>query len=349
MSTVAPAPAAVSTGDGPAAIEVTNLSHRYPAARGGRRGGGPSAAQPAPPALDAVSFRVRAGEVFGILGPNGGGKSTLFRILATTLQPSAGRVAVFGHDPATQADAVRALLGVVFQNPSLDIQLTVRENLLHQGRLYGLHGAPLRQRIEALLAGFGLADRQDEYARRFSGGMRRRIEIAKALLPRPRLLLLDEPSTGLDPGARADLWRQLEGLSREHGQTIALTTHFMDEADRCDRLAILSAGRLIAQGTPAQLKAAIRGDVVAVEPVGDAADLCRQITADFGPWPAQALPRVIDGKVRLEHADGPAWAATLAAALAGKIRSITVGQPTLDDVFMTHTGRGLWDRQDTAP
>jgi ABC-2 type transport system ATP-binding protein len=330
---IAPSPGQTTAGASaaPLAIEVENLTHRYPAPRN---------APPPPPALDAVSFQVRPGEIFAILGPNGGGKSTLFRILATTLAPSGGRALIFGYDTATQADAVRTMLGVVFQNPSLDAQLTVRENLLHQGHLYGLRGSALQKRIETLLAGFDLSARQNEYAKRFSGGMRRRIEIAKAMLPQPRLLLLDEPSTGLDPAARADLWRQLEGLSRQ-GQTIALTTHFMDEAERCDHLAILCSGKLIAFGSPSELKAGIRGDAVTVEPVGDADELCRRITADFGPWPPEAAPRVIDGKVHLEHADGPAWVAPLAAALAGNIRSITVGQPTLEDVFMAHTGRGL--------
>jgi ABC-2 type transport system ATP-binding protein len=301
---------------------------------------------PPPFALDSITFQVHPGEIFAILGPNGGGKSTLFRILATTLRPTSGRAAIFGRDAVARPAAVRALIGVVFQCPSLDGKLTVRENLLTQGHLYGLHGPALHQRLETLLAGFDLLDRQGEFVERFSGGMRRKVEIAKAMLPQPPLLLLDEPSTGLDPGARADLWRQLERLRHELGQTIVLTTHFMDEADRCDRVAILCAGRLAAQDTPAALKAAIRGDVITVEPAGDALDLCRRITAEFGPWPADARPSVIDGRIHLERADGPAFVATLAGALPGKVASITVGRPTLEDVFMDLTGRTFWDQPD---
>jgi len=223
------------------AVLVENLTHTYPAAkrRTGRRGH--HADQPADEtksestvrenALDAVSLSIGRGEIFGILGPNGSGKSTLFRILSTMLKPSGPvkRLAIMGNDVLERPEAVRRNLGVVFQSPSLDVKLTAHENLLHQGHLYGLSGADLNHRIKSLLDYFGQADRAHEYVERFSGGMRRRVELAKALLHNPELLLLDEPATGLDPGARHDLWRQLEQLRAERNQTVALTTHLMED------------------------------------------------------------------------------------------------------------------------
>jgi ABC-2 type transport system ATP-binding protein len=191
-----------------------------------------------------------------------------------------------------------------------------------------------------------LADRRHERVERYSGGMRRRVEIAKALLHDPRLMLLDEPSTGLDPGARRDVWQQLERLRRERGVTVALTTHLMEGADRCDRLAILARGKLVAVDTPANLKARIGGDVVTLEPErGDAEPLAAEIARRFGPWTPSAEPKVIDGRVRFEHADGPAFVPTLAAAFPGRVKSLTVGQPTLEDVFLHLTGQRLGEEE----
>jgi len=318
------------------AVAIDQLTHRYPGSPADR------------PALDGVSLMIRPDEIFGVLGPNGGGKSTLFRILATVLRPTSGSVRVFGADPVSASHRVRGMLGVVFQYPSLDLKLTARENLLHHGRLYGLGGKDLADRIDAALAAANLTDRAGEYVERFSGGMRRKVEIAKAMLHAPRLLLLDEPSTGLDPGARRDVWRQIERLREAQGVTVALTTHLMDEADRCDRLAILSMGRVVGQGSPSELKSLIGGDVVSLEaePPGDmdgVEALCRQIAERFGPWPQGKPPAVIDGRVRIERQDGAAFVATLAGAFPGRVRSITVGRPTLDDVFMHMTGRALED------
>lgn len=318
------------------ALRVDQLRHVYPVPRKARRSGVDAMA-----AIDGVSFEIRPGEIFGVLGPNGGGKTTLFRIICTLLRPTEGRLAVFGHDVAEEAAQVRARLGVVFQSPSLDLKLTARENLRHQGNLYGLGGSDLEQRIDRWLVHFGLGDRCDELAERFSGGLRRRLDVAKALLHQPQLLLLDEPATALDVAARRDLWRQLVRLRDEYQVTVALTTHLMEIADRCDRLAILSAGRLVALESPAQLKARIGGDVVTVKPAEDPQAICRLIKQRFGPWPDATEPQVVDGAIRLEKPDGSRFLAELSVALGDQIESITVGRPTLEDVFLHLTGSKL--------
>ena len=308
-------------------------------------------------ALQGVDFRVEPGEVFGFLGPNGGGKTTLFRLLATLAPPQQGSLRVlgeelFGSGPggprAGAAARVRRRLGVVFQAPALDLQLTVRENLLHHGHLYGLRGRALAARIDEELARFGLTERATDRALQLSGGLRRRAELAKALLPAPRLLLLDEPSTGLDPGARRDLWSALERL-RGEGVTVLLTTHFMEEGDRCDRLALLHQGRIVAEGTPAALKEELGGDVVTLAGP-DPEDLARELAAllpALAPGGAQPppAPEVRDGVVRLELERAHERVARLAALLPGRIDAVTVARPTLEDVFLRRTG----DRLDAAP
>ncbi|MFA9477151.1 ATP-binding cassette domain-containing protein [Phycisphaerales bacterium AB-hyl4] len=321
------------------ALRVAELTHCY--------------AGQAQPALDHVSFDVQPGEIFAILGPNGSGKSTLFKILTTIMQPTAdanrsvapdAAATIFGHDVFEQPQAVRQRLGVVFQQPSLDLKLTADENLLHQGHLYGLAGRDLKQRIDDALSRFGLDDRRREPVERFSGGMRRRLELGKAMLHRPGLLLMDEPSTGLDPAARRDLWQQLDQLREQLGVTIVLTTHLMDEAERCDRLAIFNQGKLVTVDTPTRLKSAIGGDVITVEPTDGpaaAAGLADRIAARFGPWDAGGEPSVIDGHVRMEKADGPEVVAAIASAWPGEIRRLSVGQPTLEDVFLHLTGESL--------
>ncbi|MEO8584716.1 MAG: ABC transporter ATP-binding protein, partial [Acidobacteriota bacterium] len=215
-------------------------------------------------ALTDVSFSVARGEIFALLGPNGGGKTTLFRILATLLPPGAGSFSIDGLDPASAGRDVRRRLGVVFQAPSLDKKLTVEENLVLQAALYSLSGPPLRTKIGKLLATFGLEDRARDLVETLSGGLARRVEIAKALLHAPPVLLLDEPSTGLDPGARRDLVGLLGSLARG-GTAVLLTTHLFEEAEAAHRIGILDRGRLLALDTPAALKATVGGDVVTVE------------------------------------------------------------------------------------
>jgi len=283
-------------------------------------------------ALAGVTLTVHEGEKFGLLGPNGSGKTTLFRILSTLLAPTAGRARVGGYDVVEAPMEVRHHLGVVFQSPALDPQLTVAENLRCAGHLYGLGGADLEERWRAVAADLEVSDRLDESVQTLSGGLRRRVEIAKSLLPRPRVLLLDEPSTGLDPAARAGLRAVLGKLRRESGVTTVLTTHLLDEAEGCDRVAILHRGRLIACDTPEALRGRV-GREMAVVSGADPEALAARVRELFG-WPAA----VRDGRVRVEVPDGSEGAARLVAALAGAADAVTVGRPTLEDVFLALTG-----------
>jgi len=298
------------------AVEVRALTHRY----GDRT------------ALDNVDLDVAEGEIFGLLGPNGGGKTTLFRILSTLLVPSSGTARVCGHDPVTEPAAVRRAIGVVFQTPSLDLKLTARENLKHQADLYGVTDPA---RAEAMLKRVGMLDRADEYCENFSGGMRRRVELAKGMLHEPRLLLLDEPSTGLDPGARRDLWQYLESVRKE-GVTSFLTTHLMEEAEKCDRLALLDRGRLVAVGTPDELKARIGGDVLTVE-TESAPALQSDVQERFG-----LDSQVVDGTLRIEKEEGHRFVPQLIDAFPERITSVSIGKPTLEDVFVQLTGHRFW-------
>jgi ABC-2 type transport system ATP-binding protein len=285
--------------------------------------------------LDDLSLSVQPAEIFALLGPNGGGKTTLFRLLSTLVPLQQGQASVLGLDLRSQSAGVRAALGVVFQSPSLDRQLTVAENLTHQGHLYGLRGRPLAARIDDLLARFGLADRRRHLVQTLSGGLRRRVELAKGLLHQPRLLLLDEPSTGLDPGARRDLWSYLEQARRSDGLTVLLTTHLLDEADRADRLGILDQGRLVALGAPAELKSTLGGDTITLA-AADPHLLARDLSARF-----QVAAQVVDGQVRLERRDAHQWISALVEAFPGRITSLRLSQPSLEDVFIARTGHGF--------
>ncbi len=286
-------------------------------------------------ALDKLSFHAGERQIFGLLGPNGGGKSTLFRILATMMIPTEGRATVAGFDVATQPGEVRRRLGVVFQSQSLDRKLTVAENLTAQGRFYGLHGASLGARIDEILERLRLADRRRDLVETLSGGLARRVEIARALLHQPSVLLLDEPSTGLDPGARHDLIELLDELRRSYPVTILLTTHILEEADRCDRLLLLHRGSRVAEGSPAELKARVGGDVVVLT-AGRPDDLRSRIAERFG-----VRPLVADGHLRVEIPNGHRFIADVIEAFPGEIVSVALHKPTLEDVFLDETGESI--------
>jgi ABC-2 type transport system ATP-binding protein len=288
-------------------------------------------------ALNGVSFEVRHAELFGLLGPNGSGKTTLFRILSTLMIPVGGRAVIMGYDVAREPNQLRRQIGVVFQAQSIDVKLTAAENLWHQGHLYGLQGAPLRSRIAEMLARVGLADRAHEKAETFSGGMQRRLELAKGLLHHPSVLLLDEPTTGLDPGARRDLWQYLQILRDEERVTVMVTTHLMEEAEHCDRLAILNEGTLVALGTPVDLKHEIGGDVILLD-TQDAESLARRIRARFN-----VDAQVLEGQVRLEREHGHRFITDVVEGFPGEIQAISVSKPTLEDVFIHRTGHRFWN------
>jgi ABC-2 type transport system ATP-binding protein len=284
-------------------------------------------------AVDAISLSIYAGEIFAFLGPNGSGKTTLFRVLSTLLAPTSGRAEVFGHDVVREPDCVRHALGVAFQSPSLDRKLTCRENLKAHGHLYGLWGRRLGRRIDELLDRFAVADRRRDRVENLSGGLQRRVELAKAMLSQPRLLLLDEPATGLDPVARQELWHDLALLRTEEGVTIALTTHLMDEADQCDRLAILNLGRLVALGTPEELKGQVGGEVICLE-APQPERLAVQIRQAF-----DAEVQIVDGTLRITQPEAHRFVTKLIEAFPGEIESVRFSRPTLEDVFIARTGQ----------
>jgi ABC-2 type transport system ATP-binding protein len=306
--------------DSQTALRVAELSHWY-----GRR-----------QALRQVTFAVAAGEVFALLGPNGGGKTTLFRVLSTLVPPQQGAASILGYDLRTAVQDVRRRIGVVFQAPSLDKKLTVAENIRHQAALYGVRGQLLRDRAQELLRQLGLADRRDELTERLSGGLRRRVELAKGMIHQPRLLLLDEPSTGLDPGARSDLWQYLRHLREQFGVTIVLTTHLLDEAERADRVAILSDGELVALDTPDALRSTVGGDSITIE-TADPVGLRQAIASRF-----QVPVMVVDGRLRLEQVEAARWVGRLMEVFADQIDTITLGKPSLEDVFIDRTGHRFW-------
>jgi ABC-2 type transport system ATP-binding protein len=308
-------------------ISVQNLVHRYESRA----------------ALNGVSFDVRPAELLGLLGPNGSGKTTLFRILSTLLIPTGGRALVMGCDAAQDAASLRRQIGVVFQAQSIDGKLTAWENLWHQGHLYGLHGASLKRRIEQILVRVGLNDRAKERVETFSGGMQRRVELAKGLLHHPSVLLLDEPTTGLDPGARRDLWQYLQILRDEERVSVLVTTHLMEEAERCDRLAILHEGNLVALGTPAELKSEIGGDVIMLDAAQDASLLAEHIRIRF---PVHAT--VLGSQVRIEREGGHRFVPDLVEAFPGEIQAISVSKPALEDVFIHRTGHKFWSEGSEA-
>ncbi|MGB8989528.1 MAG: ATP-binding cassette domain-containing protein [Candidatus Sulfotelmatobacter sp.] len=307
-----------------AVISVQNLVHRYENRT----------------ALNGISFDVRPAELFGLLGPNGSGKTTLFRILSTLMVPTGGRATIMGCDAAQEPARLRRQIGVVFQAQSVDMKLTAYENLWHQGHLYGLRGSALKKRILEILSRVGLADRAKELVETFSGGMQRRIELAKGLLHHPGVLLLDEPTTGLDPGARRDLWQYLQMLRDEEHVSVLVTTHLMEEAERCDRLAIMNEGNLVALGTPAELKSEIGGDVVLLDAARDAGLLAERIRARF-----HVDTTVLENQVRIEHEGAHRFVTEVVEAFPGEIEALSISKPALEDVFIRRTGHKFWSEK----
>ncbi len=290
-------------------------------------------------ALDDVSFSIPSGEIFALLGPNGGGKSTLFKILSTLIPATSGTVRLFDEDILHDPQGVRARIGVVFQYPSLDPKLTVAENLRCHGHLYGMSGKTLRDRMDVVLQRLGLNDRTQDMVVTLSGGLQRRVELAKGLLHQPTLLLLDEPSTGLDPGARRDFNDYLHLLRDQGGTTIVLTTHIMEEAERCDRVGILHQGKLVALDTPDKLKAQVGGDVVAIRTQNVSA-LREKLMQRFA-----CEPMLVDGTLRVERSQGHEFVREVVEAFPGEVQSVTFGKPTLEDVFIHQTGHRFWDEE----
>jgi len=284
-------------------------------------------------ALDKVSFEVGRGELFSVVGPNGGGKSTTFKILSTLIKPQSGSLQFWGLDGIRAPEQVRPRLGVVFQFPALDKKLSVEENLTYHGQLYGLRGQSLKSKIHQLLKKLGMEDRAHQRVEKLSGGLKRRAEIAKALLPSPQLLILDEPTTGLDPVARRELWSLLQKLRVEEEITIVFTTHLMDEAEASQRTLFLNEGKVVVVGTPDELKARLGGDVIAVK-TSDPSALQDAIQQKFS-----VRVQKVDEELRIEKSQGAQFIPSLVEAFPQQILSVTLGKPTLEDLFVHLTGR----------
>ena len=317
------------------AIEAESLVKTYP--RGVR-------------ALDGVSFGVAAGSVFGLVGPNGAGKSTTVKILTTLSRPDSGAAEVAGIDVLRRPDDVRRAIGCVAQKSGVDVHASGRENMLLQGRLYGMSGRELSLRVDTMLERFGLADAARRVTSTYSGGMQRKLYVAMGLVHSPQVLFLDEPTTGLDPEARADMWSEIERLAGEEGLTILLTTHYLEEADRlANRLAIVDQGRIVAQGSPEELKSELRGDAVHIElDVVETNGRVAAALADLGD-----VRDVVVARGRLLHArsdNGARAVPVMLQALEARgvpVVSVTVARPSLDDVYLKYTGR-RYEEADTA-
>jgi len=316
---------------GGSAASISELSHQYRSRRGEK--------QSPRLALDKLSLEIDRGEIFVFLGPNGGGKTTLFRVLSTLIPQQSGEVELLGLNLQRDVHQIRASIGVVFQAPSLDKKLTVSENMRYQAALYGLSRKEMLERESELLGQLGLQDRANERAETLSGGLRRRVELAKGMIHRPQLLLLDEPSTGLDPGARSDLWEYLQRVRREFGVTVVMTTHLLEEAEKADRIAILHEGKLAALDTPDNLKATVGGDSITIQ-TPDPTMLAAEIAEMF-----EIQPHVLEDSLRLEQAEGHRWVTKLVEAFPEKISSIRLGKPSLEDVFIARTGHRFWQSE----
>jgi ABC-2 type transport system ATP-binding protein len=302
------------------AVEVRGLTKRYGAVE----------------AVKGIDLDVVPGEVFGFLGPNGAGKSTTIKMLCTLVQPTAGSARVAGLDVVRERTAVRRNIGLVFQEPTLDEYLTAEQNLKFHAAIYGMPRRVVGPRVDAVLELVGLADRRASAVRTFSGGMKRRLEIARGLLHSPRVLFLDEPTIGLDPESRQVLWTYVDQLRRQEDITVFLTTHYMDEAERCDRIAIINHGTIVALGTPAELKAGVGHDRVRIITANNPASAKKIVTK----LKIEAVP---DGDALLVSVpDGEGFVPKL-FEIGISVRSVSVSRPTLDDVFMAHAGRRIED------
>jgi len=304
-------------------IEVTDLTKRF----------GPLTA------VDAISFSVGDGEVFGFLGPNGAGKTTTINVLCTLMRPTTGSARVAGYDVARQRNAVRQCIGLVFQDPSLDDQLTAYENLQFHAHVYNVPGSKRAQRIEEVLRVVELWDRRDAVVRTFSGGMKRRLEIARGILHRPRVLFLDEPTLGLDPQTREHVWEYVLELHRAQEITIFMTTHYMDEAEHCDRIAIIDQGKIVALDTPDALKRMVGVDIVTLR-TEDNERAAREIRERYG-----LEPQGDDTRIRLEVEAGAEFIPRLVSEMGVVIRSVDLHRPTLDDVFLKLTGQAIREEE----
>jgi ABC-2 type transport system ATP-binding protein len=288
-------------------------------------------------AVKGIDLDVAGGEVFGFLGPNGAGKSTTISILCTLLKPTAGEVEVAGLDVMRHPDAVRHRLGLIFQDPSLDDQLTARENLEFHGFIYGLPARVRKERISEVLEMVGLEDRAESQVKTFSGGMKRRLEIARGVMHHPEVLFLDEPTLGLDPQTRNHIWDYLLDLRRREGITLFMTTHYMDEAEFCGRIAIIDQGSIVALGTPNELKARVGGDVITIS-ADDPEALAAEIDRAFG-----VATTVVSGSLRMEVDDSSTFMPRLVRELSAPVKSLTLSRPSLDDVFIKLTGHAIRD------
>jgi ABC-2 type transport system ATP-binding protein len=291
-------------------------------------------------AVKGVSFEVGAAEVFGFLGPNGAGKSTTINMLCTLLKPTAGAARVAGHDVVTERDEVRRNIGLVFQDPTLDGYLSAKQNLQLHAELYGVPNELVAPRMEQVLRMVGLLDRRDGQVMTFSGGMRRRLEIARGLMHSPRVLFLDEPTIGLDPQTRRSIWTYIRQLQEREEITIFMTTHYMDEAEWCDRIAIMDKGEIVALDTPETLKAGVGADRVTIQ-TDDDEEAITAIRERFG-----IEAKISEGAVSFGVEGGEQFVPRLFAELGLPIRGVSVSRPTLDDVFMSFTGSTIRDAEE---
>jgi ABC-2 type transport system ATP-binding protein len=302
-------------------------------------------------ALSGMGITVEAGTVFGLLGPNGAGKSTTVKILTTLARPDSGTAVVAGHDALRHPDRVRRAIGVVAQKSGADPVATGRDNLLLQGRLYGVRGAVLVRRVDELLERFDLADAARRMVRTYSGGMQRRLDVALGLVHRPQVLFLDEPTTGLDPEARTAMWEEISRLAGDEGLTILLTTHYLEEADRlAERIAIVDRGRVVVEGSPDELKGELRGDAVQIELRDDVRPVDAQLLETPRGEYAGVREAVLDGRRLSARADDGAAAVPRVLAVLERegaaVASVTVARPSLDDVYLRYAGRRFAEAND---